>query len=476
MHTGSAGRTRNPWIVRTLPSGSIAGNPKAIPLGLGALPPGASEGYPRSSMNETYRAWRLPSLREHWLGGKIRTIPEEFRVEEIPLYEPDGQGEHLYLRVQKRDQTTDSAVRSIARGLGISGRQIGVAGRKDKRAVSIQTISVPARCEEAVSTLNLPGIEILTSARHSRKIRPGHLAGNRFQITLRDPEPTALIHLPKTAALVIEQGVPNYFGDQRFGTRLNNHRIGAALLVSRWEIAAREIAGRPCDLDRDRRVWEARRCFDEARYEEAKDRYPRTLSSERSIVRHLARQPDDFQGAIAALSSGVRRFYLNAWQSYIFNRFLEENLDRLSFFEAGDVALKPSGVAFTVDDALEAREREEAGEIARSGPLPGYRSMIATGVVGEFERRLVGESLGGFDGEIEPIFRRLKLRGDRRSLVLRPRELTCETEGDRVHFRFMLPAGAFATTVLSAFTGPGSPICRLESTSLSNCGVSRNDG
>src|SRR5271155_993900 len=123
------------------------------------------------------------------IGGKIKFDPEDFEVEEIPAYEPSGQGDFLYLWIEKRDMGAEYFTRQIARRLDIPVGEIGTAGLKDRRAVTRQMISVPASVEGRLPQLEGDGIRVLRVGRHGNKLRPGHLHGNHFRITVRDLDP-----------------------------------------------------------------------------------------------------------------------------------------------------------------------------------------------------------------------------------------------------------------------------------------------
>src|SRR5271165_2054292 len=125
------------------------------------------------------------------IGGRIKEVPEDFEVEEIPAYEPSGSGPFLYLWVEKRDMGAEYFLRQVARRLGIPAGEVGSAGLKDRRAITRQMISVPASVEERLTDLEGDGIRVLRVSRHGNKIRPGHLHGNRFRITVRDVVPQA---------------------------------------------------------------------------------------------------------------------------------------------------------------------------------------------------------------------------------------------------------------------------------------------
>src|SRR5215831_12669589 len=123
------------------------------------------------------------------IGGRIKSAPEDFEVEEVPAYQPSGKGDFLYLWIEKRDMGAEYFLRQVARRLGISPGEVGSAGLKDRRAVTRQMISVPASVEERLRDLEGDGIRVLRVSRHGNKIRAGHLHGNRFQIMVRDIVP-----------------------------------------------------------------------------------------------------------------------------------------------------------------------------------------------------------------------------------------------------------------------------------------------
>src|SRR5438477_9443206 len=121
------------------------------------------------------------------IDGKIKAIPEDFEVEEIPAYEPSGQGDFLYLWIEKRDMGAEYFTRQIARRLDMPVGEVGIAGLKDRRAVTRQMVSVPAIVEPRLAQLDGDGITVLRVGRHANKLRSGHLHGNRFRILIREP-------------------------------------------------------------------------------------------------------------------------------------------------------------------------------------------------------------------------------------------------------------------------------------------------
>lgn len=160
------------------------------------------------------------------VGGRIKEQIEDFEVEEVPAYEPCGQGEHLYLWIEKRDVGAEYFVRELAKRLGIRTGDIGTAGLKDRRAVTRQWVSIPASAEACVTQIDGDDIRVLKVSRHTNKLRSGHLHGNRFRILIRgatgDPEPIL--------NRIRQLGLPNYYGPQRFGHDGETAVLGMALL------------------------------------------------------------------------------------------------------------------------------------------------------------------------------------------------------------------------------------------------------
>ena len=146
------------------------------------------------------------------LGGQLGPEFADFLVDEIPAYAPSGEGDHWFVRLRKRDLTTEFACRQLARAAGIQLRDMGIAGRKDRRAITTQWISMPV---EPVDP-EREGLEILETVRHEKKLRRGHVRGNRFTIRVVNLDPAAAERLPALLEQ-INAGVPNYFGEQRFG-------------------------------------------------------------------------------------------------------------------------------------------------------------------------------------------------------------------------------------------------------------------
>ena len=147
-------------------------------------------------------------------GGTVKASPEDFRVDELPAYLPQGSGPHLWLKVEKRDRTTRDVLRSLARALGVPEREAGCAGLKDRAAVTTQWLSFPVARDPDPASLSGDGYRVLEVSRHQNKLRTGHLRGNAFSIAVVGGD---LERARACAAALAGRGLPNFFGAQRVG-------------------------------------------------------------------------------------------------------------------------------------------------------------------------------------------------------------------------------------------------------------------
>ena len=219
-------------------------------------------------------------------GGLIKEAPEDFFVEELPLYLPCGEGEHLYLTVEKRRLTTFDLMQRLTGALGDSERALGYHVLKDARATTRQTVSVSGIPVEQGLALRLDGITVLSARLHRNKLRLGHLAGNRFVIRLRQVAPDARESARAVLAVLEARGVPNRFGSQRYGTLGNSDRIGRALLLRNYREAIGELIGDPEAITHDR--WrQAARHFAAGDLRQALALLPGHCRNERTLLRAL---------------------------------------------------------------------------------------------------------------------------------------------------------------------------------------------
>lgn len=325
--------------------------------------------------------------------GRLKDSPEDFRVEELSLYEPSGTGSHLYVRFTKKNLPTHAAVKMIAKALGANERDIGVAGLKDKVGITTQTISIlippkdPSMADRA-RALQLPDITIDSAIAHGNKLRTGHLAGNRFEIVIRDVSPTHFDVVRNAFARIEREGVPNAYGTQRFGRAGDNA-----------DVALHWLAGKS-PPPRDARL---------------------------------------------------RRLHWSSVQSAIFNEVLERRVAAGTWRTAllGDRLKKTdTGGVFLCTNVQEDSARAERGEVCPTGPMVGVEMDKAEGEPGQLEAEVAEKRLGiDFDwAKTKPLG-----EGARRPLVLSVRDLRvdCREEDASCRVYFVLPKGAYATTVLA---------------------------
>ena len=330
------------------------------------------------------------------IGGVLKQDPEDFVVEEIPAYEPAGDGEHLFLWIEKRGVAAEQLSRHIAQTLKLKPMDVGVAGLKDRHAVTRQFVSVPAKSCPNPAALATEDIRVLAFERHTNKLKTGHLRGNRFEIVLRDTHADAADLATPIATEHSRLGFPNYYGDQRFGRDGDNLQLGLQLL--RGEKSAD-------DIPRSRRKF-------------------------------------------------LLRFALSAVQSELFNRTLANRLNDGKIAEVllGDVMqVVATGGLFVVEDQPHEQSRFDAGEIVSTGPMFGPKMRQPTGEPAEWETQVLQEA--GLD---ETFFRRFsKLTpGTRRAFLIRPHDLKCDATENGMRFQFVLPSGVYATTLLREFQKP----------------------
>jgi tRNA pseudouridine13 synthase len=318
--------------------------------------------------------------------------PEDFQVSEIPLLEPEGDGEHIWVLVRKRLQNTADVAGLLARCAGVPQRDVSYAGLKDRQAVTEQWFSVhlPGRTLPDWSAIGSPDVSVLQQARHGRKLRRGALRGNRFRIKVRDlvTDPVQLQYRLETIAA---EGVPNYFGEQRFGRNGSNLRI-------------------------------AERLFSNPRMRLSRHQRGLALSAARSLLFN------------AVLS---RRVSEGSW-----NRALPGDAMQLQGSHSYFIA--------TLVDA-ELQQRVAAHDVHPTGPLHGRgAAAVEAGVLALETAVLAGYP--GWRAGLEAA----GLKQERRALRLIPEDLGwTQPEANVLCMEFSLPAGAYATSVLRELLSAG---------------------
>lgn len=248
--------------------------------------------------------------------GVIRSCNEDFQVTEIPAFEHDGEGEHWYFKIQKNGENSDWVAKQLALFFDVSSKEIGYAGKKDRHAITQQWFSVclPGVMEINIDKFNTDTIKVLDIRKHSRKLRTGALKGNRFAIVVKNVSDD--LYFAQRLSL-IEQGVPNYFGEQRFGIAGGNLSRGIGLLKQQFKEKNRTKKG----------------------------------------------------------------LYISAVRSWLFNHLLSNRLDNGRWQEVvpGDVVmLAGTNSHFVVDDLALIQKRLLEGDLHLTGPMWGRGRSVTT--------------------------------------------------------------------------------------------------
>ncbi len=265
------------------------------------------------------------------VGGVLKAMPGHFIVEEILPYAPCGEGEHLFVALRRSGWNTADVAQRLAELFDLKHHDIGWGGRKDKNAITTQTFSLrlPLDLPQAQIEKALQGLpfEIMNLKRHTNKLKIGHVAGNRFKIILSQVGPEALAKAQAIGEILQQKGLPNYYGQQRFGYQWRNLDYAAQLVKT-----TRNTKGR-------------------------KDRF-----------------------TVSVLQSALFNLWLKARiERGDFNQLLH-----------GDVARKTdTGGLFVVDDLKEATRRFERRQIIYMGPIYGHKMMAAAHIAGDYEAQIL---------------------------------------------------------------------------------------
>ncbi|MBK1650142.1 tRNA pseudouridine(13) synthase TruD [Rhabdochromatium marinum] len=321
------------------------------------------------------------------LQAVLRACPQDFRVTETLSFTPEDRGSHWLLKVRKTGVNTEWVARQLARLAQLPARDVGYAGLKDRHAVAVQWFSLPLGEAPAPDWLALAGegIEVLEIRRHGRKLRRGAIRDNAFEITLRDLSGD-LAALPQRLAQIRDQGVPNYFGPQRFGHQDANLR-GAQTLFS--------ADGRGARLSRHR-----------------------------------------------------RGLFLSAARAALFNQVLAQRVEAGHWNRAlpGErLQLAGSQAHFLAPEIdAELMQRVSSWDLSPTGPLCGAGEPLVSQSVAELETAALAAWTDWIAG-----LARAGLRQERRALRVQVADLDDALEGEQsLRLRFRLPAGAYATAVL----------------------------
>lgn len=329
---------------------------------------------------------------------------DDFVVTELPLYDFSGEGEHLILKIRKKDLATWDAIEILAKFLNCSSRDFGYAGLKDKNAMTVQSISIHRKYEEALKSFNHDNLKILETTYHNNKIKIGHLKGNKFFIRLKRVGSIEKRKIEEALGQIVHNGIPNYFGYQRFGIEGDNYKKGKDII--------------------DGKLKEKRR--------------------------------------------NLKQMYINAYQSYLFNSWLSKRIEiskLVAAFEPKEIYQKlnlpldvvkqmkkqkhpfklitgdllshyPFGKIFTIENLEEESQKFNERDRVPTGLLSGKKVKNSVDLAYEIEKEF--EAHTGEDGA-------------RRFAWIFPEDISSNYKEDKnwMELQFYLPKGCYATEVIA---------------------------
>lgn len=420
------------------------------------------------------------------IGGVIKESVEDFVVKEVLVdgskASVDGavpsrvigssaQRQRFLLCVLvKRNWDTLIATRNIAKSLGLESVKVQYAGIKDARAVTAQFITVEGLSMEEVAKADVRDVKVTPVGYVRELLSLFYLLGNHFTITIKHPtNPETKERIEQTIQeLTALGGIPNFFGHQRFGTtRPITHLVGKALTQGHFEEAAMLYLAKPSPYEHsDSR--KARQQLGETHdFKSAAENFPKQLRFERQMLSHLAEDPTDYVGAFRRLPPKLQALFVQAQQSYLFNRFLSGRMKRglpLNLAVVGDfvVAVERSGLPLTtmaktvIAETLEATNASiAAGKLRVALPLVGAKQKISGGVMGEIEAQILEAEGVDIQGEWLNELSRAGGKGGLRTALTPVRDFKLQhVSGESVGLSFMLLRGCYATVLLREIIKP----------------------
>ncbi len=432
------------------------------------------------------------------VGGVIREVVDDFVVEEVLV---DGskasvngavagrvlgstaQRQRFLLCVLvKRNWDTFIAIKNVAKQLGIDQRRIQIAGIKDAKAVTAQHITIEDGLVEDALKIDVKDIQVYPVGYLREALSLFYLLGNHFTIKIKAvklKESTVKTRISQTfEELESLGGTPNFFGHQRFGTtRPITHLVGKALVRGDFEEAAMLFLAKP-SIHEHPSSRRARQELQSTRnFRQALENFPRQLRFERLMLSHLADKPADFVGAFQRLPDKLQELFVQAHQSFLFNRFLSERLKQGYFLnkaEAGDfvVAVERSGLPLTsltknvVPENVDiVNEQIKAGKLRVALPIIGVRQKLSQGVMGQIEKDVLEEEEIKLENLRVNALSWIGGKGGLRTVVTQVKDFKMQTvsanlvDKDRqAELSFMLLRGSYATVVLREIMKPKNPI------------------
>ena len=401
-------------------------------------------------------------------GGRLKSTAQDFIVKEISNRPPEKEGRFTIADVTSTNWETNRLVRLLARAMNISRERIGFAGTKDKRAVTTQLMSFECP-KENIDKVDFKDLEFSNIYTSNRGIKIGDLIGNEFDIKVRDltADMKDIPGMIQETAETIRKvgGFPNYFGVQRFGvSRPITHLVGEAIVRGDLKKAVDLYLSHPSENEGEE-ISDIRRRLAHADgdYASIIPDMPKTMGFEKVMAEHLARQPEDYRGAIAEMPSNLQMMFTHAYQSYLFNTMLSDRMEHdlpLNAPVEGDIVipldsnrvpLHENPIITTSKNIDLVTKQVRTGRAFISITLFGSDSTLAEGEMGEIERKVIeNEKIREKDFMVIGL-PHCTSKGSRREIICPVKDLDCSFEDDHYSVRFSLPKGNYATCLMREF-------------------------
>lgn len=389
------------------------------------------------------------------MGGEIKKEAEDFYVEEILELGLAEDGNFAIIRVEKKNWDTLKFVRALAKSLGISQKRISFAGTKDKRALTVQFFSISGLKKEDIEKIRIKDAKIEFLGYSRREIKLGDLLGNIFKIKVSEVKNGEVFE--ETKKEIAEKGIPNFFGEQRFGTRGITHEVGKLILQKNYSEAFWTFVAKPSEIEGEelRRIREELWNSRDPVY--GLKELPKHLTYEKALLQKL-REGKSEEKALLSLPKTLKMMFVHAYQSYIFNRLLSQRIadfGELKTIMKDDWACyityktrKPSFVDYTKIGANKSRVELliKEGFATLALPLVGYDTKL------EGWSKIASEFLAEDNLDISSFktdHKEFSSSGSYRSAGL-PLGIT-ELKFSGEVFEFYLPAGCYGTVLLREF-------------------------
>jgi tRNA pseudouridine13 synthase len=406
------------------------------------------------------------------IGGKLRSIHEDFIVKEISNYPNESKkGKFTIANVTTTNWETNLLIRELSNLLHISRQRIGFAGTKDKRAKTTQLMSFYKVSVNDLANIKLKDVEIENIYSSNQPVKIGNLIGNKFETTVRDIDENINNYEIKDVVSFIKEysGFPNFYGIQRFGAiRPITHIVGKYIVNDDFEKAVMSYIANPLDGE-DKESYKLRKELEKTRdFSRALKSYPKRLNFEKAMLNKLVVDQNDFVGALKELPKNLLTMFVYAYQSYLFNKILSERIRKklpLNKAIVGDIILPyrkglidHNFIRVTENNIDKVNYQISKGKAVVSGILFGSNSVYSDGQMGEIEYKIIDKEKIDPRDFIIPDIPYISSSGSRHPIISSVKNLNFKIINDSINsdrkalqLKFELPKGCYATSLLREF-------------------------